>query len=148
MHPIYVLFQLHFYLFQIKNNYQIQWEIKSKHGIVVDKGLGVFNGDIGIIKEINDFSETVIVEFDDSKIVEYKFTGLDELEHAYAITIHKSQGKTFDKVNLDPYCWDCGQLYVAMSRVRTIQGLHLTQYIGTRFLVTSADAQLYYSKIS
>lgn len=66
------------------------------------------------------------------------------LKLAYAATIHKSQGQTFDKVNLDPYCWDCGQLYVALSRVRTIDGLHLTQLIQPRYLVTSRDVKQFY----
>lgn len=66
------------------------------------------------------------------------------LKLAYAATIHKSQGQTFDKVNLDPYCWDCGQLYVALSRVRTIGGLHLTQLIQPRYLVTSRDVKQFY----
>lgn len=66
------------------------------------------------------------------------------LKLAYAVTIHKSQGQTFDKVNLDPYCWDCGQLYVALSRVRTIDGLHLTQLIQPRYLVASRDVKQFY----
>ena len=66
------------------------------------------------------------------------------LKLAYAVTVHKSQGQTFDKVNLNPYCWDCGQLYVALSRVRTIEGLHLTQPINTRCLVTSRDVINFY----
>lgn len=66
---------------------------------------------------------------------------------AYAVTVHKSQGQTFDKVNLDPYCWDCGQLYVALSRVRTIQGLHLIQPIDTRYLITSKDVINFYRNL-
>lgn len=66
---------------------------------------------------------------------------------AYAVTVHKSQGQTFDKVNLDPYCWDCGQLYVALSRVRTIQGLHLIKPIDTKYLITSKDVINFYRNL-
>ena len=83
---------------QIKNNYQIQWEIRNRYGITVDKGLGVFNGDIGVIREINHFAELLTVEFDEGKMVEYSFKQLEELELAYAITIHKSQGSEYPAV--------------------------------------------------
>lgn len=83
---------------QIKNNYQITWEKKSRYGITVDSGTGVFNGDAGIIREINAFAEQVTVEFEDGHIVEYPFGQLDELELAYAITIHKSQGSEYPAV--------------------------------------------------
>ena len=77
---------------QIKNNYQIEWEVRGLYGIPVEKGVGVFNGDTGILREINTFAETVTVEFDERRFVEYSFKQLDELELAYAITIHKAQG--------------------------------------------------------
>lgn len=77
---------------QIKNNYQLEWEVRSKYGLAIDKGLGVFNGDMGIVRQINDFAQTVTVEFEEGKMVEYAYKGLGELELAYAITIHKSQG--------------------------------------------------------
>lgn len=83
---------------QIKNNYQIPWEVKSRYGITVEAGTGVFNGDTGIIKEVNLFAEIVIVEFDEGRMVEYSFASLDELELAYAITIHKSQGSEYPAV--------------------------------------------------
>ena len=83
---------------QIKNNYQLEWEIKSKYGIVTESGTGVFNGDCGIIREINIFAETMTVEYEEEKMVEYAFSGLDELELAYAITIHKSQGSEYPAV--------------------------------------------------
>ena len=85
---------------QIKNNYQLAWEIKSGYGITIESGMGVFNGDAGIIKEINLFAEQLIVEFDEGKLVTYAFTQLDELELAYAITIHKSQGSEYPAVIL------------------------------------------------
>jgi len=83
---------------QIKNNYQLIWEIKSRYGITTANGTGVFNGDMGIIKGINLFAEQVTVEFDEGKQVEYTFSQLEELELAYAITIHKSQGSEYPAV--------------------------------------------------
>ena len=83
---------------QIKNNYQLEWEIRSRYGIPVEAGTGVFNGDCGVIREINAFSEQVTVEFEEGRMVEYPFTGLDELVLAYAITIHKSQGSEYPAV--------------------------------------------------
>ena len=83
---------------QIKNNYQMEWEIRSRYGIPVESGMGVFNGDMGRILEINDFAETLTVEFDEGKMAEYTFRQLEELELAYAITIHKSQGSEYPAV--------------------------------------------------
>lgn len=83
---------------QIKNNYQLNWEIKSKYGITTESGTGIFNGDMGILRELNLFAEQAIVEFDEGKMVEYTFAQLEELELAYAITIHKSQGSEYPAV--------------------------------------------------
>ena len=83
---------------QVKNNYQLEWEVRGKYGIPVEKGVGVFNGDTGILKEINEFAETASVEFEDGRYAEYSFKQLDELELAYAITIHKSQGSEYPAV--------------------------------------------------
>ena len=83
---------------QIRNNYQLEWEIVSKYNIPIDKGIGVFNGDMGIVKEIFNYNQTLVVEFDDMRRVTYPFSGLDELELAYAITIHKSQGSEYPAI--------------------------------------------------
>ena len=88
---------------QIKNNYQMEWELRNRYGVPVDKGSGVFNGDVGIIREINTFSELMTVEFDEGKMAEYSFKQLEELELAYAITIHKSQGSEYPAVVLPIY---------------------------------------------
>ena len=94
------LFRLGDKVMQIKNNYQLEWEIVSKYGIAVESGQGVFNGDVGVIKEINETAKTVTVEYDDARRVIYPMTGLDEIELAYAITIHKSQGSEYPAVIL------------------------------------------------
>ena len=83
---------------QIKNDYQIEWKIVTKKGLTIKEGSGVFNGDCGIIREINEFAGTVTVEFDEGKVVEYTGATLEELELAYAITIHKSQGSEYPAV--------------------------------------------------
>lgn len=83
---------------QIKNNYQLEWEIRSRHGLAIDKGMGVFNGDMGLIRSISSYQEIVTVEFEEGRMVDYSFKQLDELELAYAITIHKSQGSEYPAV--------------------------------------------------
>ncbi len=83
---------------QIRNNYSLSWKIESGFGIRIDEGVGVFNGDLGTITDINHYSETLKVTFDDLKVVTYEFNQLDELELAYAITIHKSQGSEYPVV--------------------------------------------------
>lgn len=85
---------------QIRNNYQMEWEVRGKYGIPVEEGVGVFNGDTGILKEINEFAETATVEFEDGRFADYSFKQLEELELAYAITIHKSQGSEYPAVIL------------------------------------------------
>ena len=83
---------------QIKNNYQLEWEIVSKYGIPIDKGIGVFNGDMGRILEINETASSLVVEYDEHRRVTYPFALLEELELSYAITIHKSQGSEYPAV--------------------------------------------------
>lgn len=108
---------------QIKNNYQIEWEIRNRYGIPVDSGMGVFNGDIGIIREINSFAEELTVEFDEGKMVEYTFKQLEELELAYAITIHKSQGSEYPAVVIPVHAgprmlMTRNLIYTAVTRAR------------------------------
>lgn len=83
---------------QTKNNYQLEWEIVSRYGIPIDKGVGIFNGDMGVIKEINEYAQTVLVEFEEQRRVTYSFSQMEEVELAYAITIHKSQGSEYPAV--------------------------------------------------
>ena len=83
---------------QIRNNYQMEWEIRGRYGIPIEKGIGIFNGDTGILRTINEFAETAEVEFEDGRWAEYSFKQLEELELAYAITIHKSQGSEYPAV--------------------------------------------------
>lgn len=85
-------------IMQIKNNYDIEWEILGNYNIPIDSGCGVFNGDVGRVKEMNGYLKTMKVLFDDGRVVSYSFENLDELEHAYAITIHKSQGTEYPVV--------------------------------------------------
>ncbi len=108
---------------QIKNNYQLEWEIRSKYGLCIDKGTGIFNGDTGIIEEINSFAETLTVSFDEGKMVEYPFKLLDELELAYAITIHKSQGSEYPAVIIPLFqgpkmLMNRNLLYTAVTRAK------------------------------
>ena len=108
---------------QIKNNYQLEWETRNRYGIAVEKGTGVFNGDCGIVREINLFAELVTVEFEEGRMVEYSFGELDELVLAYAITIHKSQGSEYPAVVLPlltgpRMLFNRNVLYTAVTRAK------------------------------
>lgn len=85
---------------QVKNNYKIEWEIRGYNGIVIDTGMGVFNGDMGTVDNINLFLNEMTVRYEDNKYVKYTFKEADELEHAYAVTVHKSQGSEYPAVVL------------------------------------------------
>lgn len=108
---------------QIKNNYQLEWEVSTKFGLTVDKGMGVFNGDMGIVQEIHFYDETLTVEYDEGRKVKYPFDMLDELELAYAITVHKSQGSEYPAVILPllsgpRLLYNRNLLYTAVTRAK------------------------------
>ena len=119
---------------QIKNNYQLEWEVSTRFGLTVDKGTGVFNGDMGVIDEINEYTETVIVEYDEGRKVKYGYDMTDELELAYAITVHKSQGSEYPAVIIPllpgpKLLYNRNLLYTAVTRAKkclTIVGSELT----------------------
>ena len=108
---------------QIKNNYQLEWEVTTKFGLTVDKGMGVFNGDMGVITEINQYTETIEVEFDEARKVKYGFDMTEELELAYAITVHKSQGSEYPAVVIPllpgpRLLYNRNLLYTAVTRAK------------------------------
>ena len=110
---------------QIKNNYQISWKLLDSNNLQIDEGEGIFNGDCGIITEINDRKELITVLFDDSKQVEYDFSQLEELELAYAITVHKSQGSEYKTVIMPihsgpPLLFSRNLLYTAVTRAKSL----------------------------
>ena len=109
---------------QTKNNYQLEWEVVSKYGIPVDRGTGVFNGDMGRILEIQEVSSTVVVEYDEQRRVTYPFSLLDELELSYAITVHKAQGSEYPAVILPllggpRMLFNRNLLYTAITRAKS-----------------------------
>jgi len=108
---------------QTRNNYQLEWEVTTKYGMTIDKGLGVFNGDMGTIRQINHYAGTLEIEYDEGKKVEYPFQLLEELELAYAITIHKSQGSEYPAVIIPllsgpRQLYHRNLLYTAVTRAR------------------------------
>ena len=108
---------------QIKNNYQLGWEITGNNGIVVDQGTGVFNGDMGRVVTIRESLAELVVEYDEHKQVIYPFGMLDELELSYAITIHKSQGSEYPAVLLPllsgpKMLFNRNLLYTAITRAK------------------------------
>ncbi len=109
---------------QIKNNYQIEWEARNRYQILMEKGTGIFNGDMGIVKNIDLSAETVDVLFDDYRMVTYVFGQLEELELAYAVTIHKSQGSEYPAVVIPllsgpRMLLNRNLLYTAVTRARS-----------------------------
>lgn len=119
---------------QIKNNYQLEWEVVSQYGIPIDKGTGVFNGDVGTILEISEYTRSMIIEFDEHRRVTYSFDQLDEIELAYAVTIHKSQGSEYPAVIMPllsgpRMLFNRNLLYTGVTRARncvTILGSSMT----------------------
>ena len=109
---------------QIKNNYQLEWEVRNRFGITVEIGTGVFNGDTGIIREINYFAELVCVEFEEGRMVEYRYADMEELELAYAITVHKAQGSEYPAVVMPvlsgpAMLFNRNILYTAVTRAKS-----------------------------
>lgn len=104
---------------QIRNNYDLTYEI---NGAAAN---GVYNGDIGVIEKIDNEGQLLTVKFDDGKSVDYEFKELDQLEHAYAITVHKSQGSEFNTVIIPIYiCFEKlfnrNLIYTAMTRAKAL----------------------------
>lgn len=134
---------------QIKNNYQIEWEARNRYGIAVDKGTGIFNGDMGVITNIDLLAETMEVLFEEYRTVTYGFAQTDELELAYAVTIHKSQGSEYPAVVIPllsgpRMLMNRNLLYTAVTRARscvTLVGSDRT--FGA--MIENADEQARYS---
>ena len=102
---------------QTKNNYDIEWQKDS------ELGLGVFNGEMGIITEIDEDDSRLWIRFDDGKVAPIEFQDLEQIEHSYAITIHKSQGSEFNKVilpivSVSPILLTRNVLYTGMTRAK------------------------------
>ena len=121
---------------QIKNNYNIEWEVLSKYNIPIDTGTGIYNGDSGIVKEINEKNQTMIVEYDENRRVTYFFSQLDEIELAYAITIHKAQGSEYPAVIMPLHSgprllFNRNLLYTGVTRAR-----RLVAILGQRDTIT------------
>ena len=133
---------------QIKNNYQIEWQIRGRYGIPVDTGQGIFNGDMGIIREINRQTERVTVEYDEQRQVEYPFSALDELEHAFAVTIHKSQGSEYPAVVIPlltgpRLLMTRNLLYTAVTRARSCVTLVGSEETFDRMIENTSEQKRY-----
>ncbi len=137
---------------QIKNNYQIEWEVRNKKGFATDGGTGIFNGDCGVIRDINNFAEQMTIEFDEGRVVDYPFSQLDELELAYAVTIHKSQGSEYPAVVIPllsgpAMLFNRNLLYTAVTRAKSCVTI-----VGSgdmvREMVNNANEQKRYSGLA
>lgn len=144
-----VIFRLGDKVMQVRNDYSLVWEIRGKFGIATESGEGVFNGDIGMITEINPFSETMTVDFD-GRFVEYAFSDCENLELAYAITIHKSQGSEYPACIIPMYpgprmLMNRNLLYTAVTRARRCVCLVGNPRIFEEMLKNSQELKRYSS---
>ena len=143
------LFRVGDKVMQIRNDYNLIWEIRGRYGIPTEKGEGVFNGDIGIITEINSFAQNLTVRFDD-RFVEYAFKDCESLELAYAITIHKSQGSEYPAVIVPMYqgpsmLMNRNLLYTAVTRAQSCVCLVGNPPIFDQMLHNASEAKRYSS---
>ena len=143
------LFRVGDKVMQIRNDYNLIWEIRGRYGIPTEKGEGVFNGDIGIITEINSFAQNLTVRFDD-RFVEYAFKDCESLELAYAITIHKSQGSEYPAVIVPMYqgpsmLMNRNLLYTAVTRAKSCVCLVGNPPIFDQMLHNASEAKRYSS---
>ena len=135
---------------QVKNNYQLEWEITDRYNIPLEKGVGVFNGDTGIVKEINFFAEQMTVEFDEGRKIVYSFNQLDELELAYAITVHKSQGSEYPAVVLPllegpKMLFNRNILYTAVTRAKKCVAIVGSEHTVSRMIYNQQEQKRYSS---
>lgn len=135
---------------QIKNNYQLEWEITDKYGIPIEKGIGVFNGDMGVVREINFFAEQMTVEFDEGRRIVYPFNQLEELELAYAITVHKSQGSEYPAVVMPlltgpKMLFNRNILYTAVTRAKKCVAIVGSEQTVARMIQNESEQTRYSS---
>ncbi len=137
---------------QIKNNYKMEWTVYGGKGrFKVEEGVGVFNGDMGIVKEIDSYNEEILVLFDDDKEVRYPYNLLDELELSYAITIHKSQGSEYPAVVLPLFSgprilMNRNLLYTAVTRAKQCVVIVGNGYL-VETMIQNNDEQKRYSTL-
>jgi len=130
----------------------LEWEILSRYGIPIDKGLGIFNGDMGKVIQINEYAATLVVEFDEHKRVTYPFAQLEELELAYAITIHKSQGSEYAAVIMPllsgpRMLFNRNLLYTGVTRAKScVTVLGNREIIGQ--MIANVDANSRYTALA
>lgn len=135
---------------QTKNNYQLEWEVVSRYGIPVDRGVGIFNGDMGIVREINDYAQTVTVEYDEHRRVTYGYAQMDEVELAYAITIHKSQGSEYPAVIMPllggpRMLFNRNLLYTGVTRAKDCVTILGSRQVVREMIANASEAKRYTS---
>lgn len=144
------IFRLGDKVMQIKNNYQLEWEVRTKYGLTVDKGLGIFNGDMGIVTDINSFDQTVEVEYDEHRKVTYPFELTEELELAYAITVHKSQGSEYPAVIIPllqgpRLLYNRNLLYTAVTRAKKCLTIVGSEHVFQEMIQNKSEQNRYTS---
>ena len=135
---------------QTKNDYQLEWEVVSRYGIPIDRGVGVFNGDMGMIREIDESARSVVVEYDEHRRVTYSFQQMEEVELAYAITIHKSQGSEYPAVILPlmggpRMLFNRNLLYTGVTRARDCVTILGNREVVREMIANESEAKRYTS---
>ena len=133
---------------QTRNNYQLEWEVVSRYGIPVDHGVGIFNGDMGILKEIDEYARTVLVEFDENRRVTYGWEQVSELDLAYAITIHKSQGSEYPAVIMPllggpRMLFNRNLLYTGVTRAKSCVTILGSRQVVRDMIANESEAKRY-----
>ena len=131
---------------QVKNNYDIYWEKGNSLSLKYENGTGIFNGELGRIEKIDFINKQIKILFDDEKEAWYEFTDMDQIEHAYAITIHKAQGSEFDVVIMvasgsSSMLLTRNLLYTGLTRAKKLLILIGNDNV-VKFMIKNADTKI------